>query len=185
MDRLWKTFRSKVENTDTRMIRREVTRRSTLFLWNSGQGRALNAFPRLFGTQLVLLIPHKNIRLPMRCFERNGDYYALLMPEDQSAVRNALAENSAVEIWLANGWYSASAVILPLTDREQLFAELTVGEVYGEIGSRFPQQASDRLEVIRIVRNAPRAGDKGPGSGSWIWPLISGILFGMLLRKKK
>lgn len=162
-----------------------ISRRVRLFMWESGQGQVLCALPDQFGKQLVLSLPEQNLRFPLHYYEKEGRIFTFLSSGESAALDRAITENSAVEVWMRNGWYAASAHFLTDEEAENELSDLSVEGLFGKLGCRLTQGRLECLRIAALKRVTPRAGEKGPGNLSWVW-FAAGMLFcGMWLKDRK
>ena len=170
---------------DLKIVFDRFSRRARVFMWESGQGQILNALPEQFGNQLVLSLPEQELRLPLHYFERDGIVYTFLNDSEGVTLSQAAAENCAIEVWMKNGWFTASASVLNEEETADLLSGISSESLFGTIGCRLPQSGIAGTQIAALKRKAPRTGGKGPGGRSWVWFAASALFFTLWFKDRK
>lgn len=157
----------------------------SVWVWATGLGPLRNAFPDLFGRELILVFSDGAAKEGCFCFEKNGALYALIHGSKSAEAERRIFSGSIVQLWSDDGWFSAEARMLPGEEAEAVLAGIHERELYGAIGARaMAGRAISR--VIQLRRIAACTGKKGPGQYAWIWALFSFyLLIRSLFRPKK
>lgn len=172
--------------------------RFMLLLWRLGLGPWLSYWPSVTGRFMVLV--HKGRKTgtrrltPVNYAIVNGDVYCIAGFGSISHWYKNIAANSAVEVWLPEGWWAGEAEdathitdFLPVM-RQVLAASGVVALLVG-INPHYLSNAELAVKVatyrlVRIRRTAPRTGNEGPGDLVWVWPLTLLGLLGWCLRQR-
>ena len=107
--------------------------------------------------------------------------------------RNVVAD-PRVQVWLPDGWYAGEAEEVPPDDpqrsaliRQVLIASGFAAPLFAGVN---PKTASDEklaeisapYRLLRIYPSEACTGPGGPGDLAWVWPTMTFVLFGLLLR---
>ena len=152
-------------------------RKFPIWMWQSGLGNVLNAFPSLTGEQVVVTLPD-NTKLALNCTEKDDVIYALLPAMENPEIYRTLVANPAVQIWSKNGWYNAGARLLTFEETAKTLSSFQPESFFGKIGAslRNPDQDA-RIRMIEIRRISACTGEKGPGQYAWVWAASSLFFF--------
>lgn len=168
----------------------KVFNRFMLLQWRLGLGRWLNAFPSILGRYLVIV--HTGRKSGMRRYTPvnfgmwNGELYVTAgFGSISDWYRNILA-NPQVEVWMPNGWWSATAEDVT-SEPEFLLAlrQVLIGSAFAaELAGVHPRTMSDEelakattdYRLIHLTLKEPRTGDGGPGDLSWVWTVMAVML---------
>jgi len=161
-----------------------MDRQAELWMWKTGLGKIINGIPNYFGNSLVLIFMENHQMIPLKYQEVSGEIVAVLSNEEDIRNSEILLSNSAIQVWMKNGWYSGNAQILVGEKRTALLSHITAEKMVGKFGSRRGKQNLDRWQLLSIQRNAACTGEKGPGQYSWIWAVSTFYFFFAWLRKK-
>ena len=154
---------------------RSISEKAAVCAWKSGLGGVMNLLPSAFGRNLVLRFPARNKDLVLNYVEKDGVILALLPEEEFPEVEDILLSGTGAEVWMKNGWFTASALLLSEKESEEMGIP-DPEAAYGSIGSLVPGFSVRNCRMVRIVRNAPCTGEHGPGEFSWVWAALAGLL---------
>jgi hypothetical protein len=168
---------------------------SMVILWRLGLGIWLNLWPRVGGRYMVLIHTgrksgrrhHNNLNYSIV----NGEIYCTAgFGAITDWYRNIL-NNPNVEIWLPDGWWNGIAedvsydtnrlAIMRQVLIDSGFAARTLGIEAETIPDDLLQAVTKDYRLVCIRRTAARTGTGGPGNLSWVWPLTTFFLLGVLL----
>lgn len=173
--------------------------RFMLLIWRLGLGRWVNVWPAVGGR--IMVINHTGRKTgqprhtPVNYAEVGGELYCTAgFGAASDWYRNILA-NPVVDVWLADGWWTGTATDvsdspqrLPLL-RQVLIGSGLVAPALGIDPARLSDQelaaVTESYRLIHIRREAARTGPGGPADLAWVWPLSTGLLFILLLRRRR
>ena len=161
-----------------------IERQTELWMWKTGLGKIVNCAPDYFGNSLVLIFMGNHQMIPLKYQEISGEIIAVTEKEEDIRNAEVLLSNSAIQVWMKNGWYSGNALVVTGEKRNLLLSSIIIGKMFGHFGSRHVQQNPQKWQVLSIQRNAACTGEKGPGQYSWVWAVSTVFFFFAWLRKK-
>jgi deazaflavin-dependent oxidoreductase (nitroreductase family) len=170
----------------------KYTNSATVTLWKMGLGKFFNLFPAAFGKTLVVDFSRHGAKSPAQMalvYYPQGDvlYCTAFWNAQPDWYLNVVA-NPQVEVWLADGWYTANAeLVQDEEERAQIMPKLvknggaafTIKEKMTWVD--LPEDDQAELPLLRIKRQSPCTGAEGPGSLAWLWPFL---FFVFLLRPR-
>lgn len=144
----------------------------SVWLWLSGLGSVRNALPEFFGRELVLIFPGDSYKRSYPYIEKDGDLYALILDDSAAEAEKRILAAPIVQLWTADGWYSADARVLIPADQAVLLRGRDPERLFGSLGARFLAE-KPILRVISLRRIAACTGKNGPGQYAWAWAALS------------
>jgi len=165
-------------------------------LWKMGLGKLINLFPAAFGKTLVVDFSRHGAKSPTHMplvYYAQGDvlYCTAFWNAQPDWYLNVIA-NPQVEIWLADGWYTAKAELVgDEVEREQIMPMLiknggAVFTLKEKIGwKNLLEGEQGEFPLLRIKRQSPCTGAEGPGSLAWLWPFMFFVFLFRPRRKRK
>lgn len=164
-----------------------------LWMWRLGLGQWLNIAPTLFGRFLVIVHTGRKTGLqrftPVNYARIDGELYCTAGFGQQSDWYRNIQANPAVEVWLPNGWWTATAE--EASDepgrverlRAVLFGSGFVAPLVGVDPRRLDDAALDQAtrdyRLVRLRLGTARTGDGGPGEYAWVWPLLAMMMLAL------
>ncbi|MFN8375456.1 MAG: nitroreductase family deazaflavin-dependent oxidoreductase [Anaerolineae bacterium] len=173
--------------------------RLMVFMWRLGLGKLVNMSPTVGGRIMVLTHTGRKSglkrRTPVNYAEVDGELYCTAgFGAGSDWYRNILA-HPEVEIWLPDGWYSATAEdISDAQNRLFLLRQVLIASAFAAraVGLNPVTMTGDELDaststykLIHIRRGAALTGDDGPGDLSWMLPLAGILLLPLLLPRRR
>lgn len=173
----------------------KVVNRAMLSLWRLGLGGWLNFWPKVGGR--IMVIVHTGRKSGKRRYNNvnysiiNGEIYCVAgFGAITDWYRNIL-NNPNVEVWLPDGWWNGIAEDVSYDPnrlsilRQVLIASGFAARSIGIEAETIPAEILEKLtqdyRLVRIRRTAARTGAGGPGGFSWVWPLSTFALLGLLI----
>lgn len=169
--------------------------RFMLLMWRLGLGQWVNAWPQ--GTGCIMVLTHhgrksgRQYHTPLNYAEIDGDIYCTAGFGSDSDWYLNVCTNPQVQIWLPEGWWVGRAQDVSDTDEalgkirsvvmSSGFAARAAGIDPVTMSDADLRAATADYRLVRINRTKERTGNGGPGELAWIWPLVAGALFIMLL----
>jgi deazaflavin-dependent oxidoreductase (nitroreductase family) len=170
--------------------------RFMLWMWRLGLGSWLNMAPALLGRYLVIVHTGRKTGLrrftPVNYARIDGAIYCTAGFGQQSDWYRNIQANPAVEVWLPNGWWTATAE--EASDepgrvdrlRAVLFGSGFVAPLMEVDPRRLHDAALDQAtrdyRLVRLRLGMARTGDGGPGEYLWVWPLLAMVMLPLALR---
>ena len=151
--------------------------------WETGIGPVLSAAPSVFGEQAVLTFPGRSGKFTLACTEHDGDIILAASPDEFNEIQSYINNNPAGELWLKNGWYTATVRSIPQEETETLTAGINDETFFGKAGAALGGKSLKDFRLLRASRTAPCTGTTGPGTKTWVWPALCAAL--LLTRGKK
>lgn len=161
-----------------------IERQTELWMWKTGLGKIMNSIPKYIGNSLVLTFMENHQMIPLKYQEISGEMIVIVEKEEDIRSTEVLLSNSAIQVWMKNGWYSGNALIVTGEKRDLLLSSITTEKMFGKFGSRHVQQNPHKWQVLSIQRNSACTGEKGPGQYSWLWAASTVLFFFAWLRRK-
>lgn len=169
--------------------------RAMLYLWRLGLGGWLNFWPKVGGR--IMVLTHIGRKSGRRLHNNlnysiiNGEVYCTAgFGPGTDWYRNIL-NNPNVEVWLPEGWWNGIAEDISYdTNRPAILRQVLIDSGFAAraIGINAETIPDDILEsvakdyrLVRIRRTASRTGQGGPADLSWVWPLSTFLLLGLLI----
>jgi deazaflavin-dependent oxidoreductase (nitroreductase family) len=169
-----------------------------LSLWRLGLGGFGN--PTKYGGA-IMVIKHKGRKTgltryaPVNFAVIDEDVYCMAgFGEKTHWYQNILVEPE-VELWLPDSrWAGIAEEASEAENRVEILRKVLVasgfaGPLFGANPRRMTdEQVEELLETYRLVRiqlAAPVTGPGGPGDLAWVWPVVTFVLLGILLRPKR
>ena len=157
-----------------------------VLMWRMGLGSMINIWPSRIGRIMVLAHTGRKTgrrRLtPVNYTEINGEIYCVAGFGAVADWYRNLQANPAVEIWMPNGWWNASAEdISDHPNRLDLMRQVLIASGFAApLAGIHPLTDTDEAlqantaeyRLVRIRRSAARTGPGGPGELAWLWPLM-------------
>jgi deazaflavin-dependent oxidoreductase (nitroreductase family) len=168
-------------------------------LWRLGLGPWFNVWPAVSGR--IMVIRHTGRKTGQRRLTPVN--YALVEDELYAVAgfgpisdwyRN-LRANPEVEVWLPDGWWSAT--VEDISDSEhrlRLLRKVIIGSgfvayLFGlnphTCSDSFLEETCAKYRLLHVRRTAARTGPGGPGELAWVWPLATMILLPLALRRRR
>jgi len=169
--------------------------RAAVLMWKLGMGKLLNAWPAVLGKTMVVKhtdrLSGKELYTPVNYIEENSTIYCASFIDRYNDWMVDLVSNPQIEIWVPDGWFSAEAEIVEDSGERvsKLKAVLNASGFAAPIMGVYPksmdgfefEQVAESFRLARIQRQSARTGPEGPGSLSWVWPIL---LLVVLIKKK-
>jgi deazaflavin-dependent oxidoreductase (nitroreductase family) len=168
-------------------------------LWRLGLGHWFEVWPEVSGR--IMVIRHtgrktgKRQLTPVNYAMVEGELYAVAGFGPISDWYRNLMANPQVEVWLPDGWWSATVEDISDSERRlQLLREVIIGSGFVAYLFRLnPHTCSDsflekvctKYRLLHIRRNAALTGRGGPGELAWVWPLATMILLPLALMRRR
>jgi hypothetical protein len=170
---------------DLKKVQSRLAKMTRTWLWQSGLGAVLNVHPAITGSQLVVVFADGK-KVPMNCLEQGETILAMMDEADIAEVHPSLTANSAVQIWMANGWYNASACILSHDETSEWFRKTSPEQFFGKFGAslRDPHEDS-QMRLMELRKVSACTGANGPGQYAWVWAAASLFFFFSWVTKRK
>lgn len=159
------------------------TNSTVVTLWKMGLGKFFNLFPAAFGKTMVIDFSRHDAKssaqMPL-VYHAQGDvlYCTTFWDAQPDWYLNVIAKPQ-VEVWLADGWYTAKAeLVQDEEEREQIMPKLLKNggaafSIKEKIGWKdLPEDEQGELPLLRIKRQSPCTGAEGPSSLAWLWPFL-------------
>ncbi len=170
-----------------------------VFMWKIGLAKFLNFWPKVLGKYIV--ITHfgrntgKKYQTPVNYCEIDGDIYCSAGFGVESDWYKNLQHNPNIEIWTKDGWWHTRAEDISnhphriTIMRNVLVASGFAAYLFGFNLSRMDDEVLDDATkdycLLRLDRVSAQTGPDGPGEYSWVWQVISFVLFFLLIARKK
>ena len=166
--------------------------------WRLGLGQWMNAGPALLGRYMVITHTGRKSgrrrRTPVNYAIVDGEVYCVAGFGSGSDWYRNLMANPSIEVWLADGWWNATAEEVRSSPkrlhllRQVLIASGFAAYAAGVDPAKMSDEEIDRVTreycLVRIHRTAARTGRGGPGDLAWVWPLTTlALLLTMLVRR--
>ena len=151
--------------------------RFKISLWQTGLGKIFNLSPLFTGSQMVVIFSD-NTRIPMNCIEHGETIFAIMNASDIAQAHPSLTANSAVQIWMKNGWFNATGQILSQEDTHEKLKIFPPDLFFGKLGAsiRNPEEDS-AIRLMEIRKVSACTGENGPGEYAWVWAAASAFFF--------
>jgi deazaflavin-dependent oxidoreductase (nitroreductase family) len=170
-----------------------------VFKWKLGFARWLNFWPTGIGRFMVIThfgrTSGKKYQTPVNYTIIDDDIYCVSGFGVQSDWYKNILINPNIEVWLKDGWWAGEAEDISNHPhrleimREVLIASGFAAPLFGIHPTSMDENTLDQLtqsyRLIKVNRTRERTGLNGPDEYTWVWPIISVILFLMLSKKKK
>lgn len=167
--------------------------------WRLGLGHWMPLWSSLVGQ--VMILRHavrkggRHHRMPVHYALVDGEVYCLPMFGDRCGWHHQVNTNPEVEIWLPDSWWAGIAeevtdprLRIPLLRQvllhSGLFARAAGLEPHGMTNEELAH-ATRHLRLIKILRTRPCTGPGGPGDLAWFWQVTTGVLFLILLLRRR
>lgn len=176
----------------------KIVNRSMLPLWQLGLGNWLNIWPAVFGRYMVVV--HSGRKTSRRRYNNlnysviNGEVYCVAGLGPVTDWYRNILHNPNVEVWLPDGWWNGIAedvsydqnrlAIIRQVLIDSAFAAQSINIDAKTISDDLLAQVTQNYRLVRIRRTAARTGHGGPGRLSWVWPLSTFFLLGILLFRR-
>ncbi len=151
--------------------------------WDTGVGSLLSAAPAAFGEQAVLAFPGRSGKFNLPCAEYEGNIALAVTRDEFSEIQNYINNNPSGEIWLKNGWYTVWVRPVPQSEQASIMSNTKDAAFFGMAGAALGRKSLKDCRLLCATRTAPCTGTTGPGTKTWIWPVICAFL--LLTRGKK
>ncbi len=151
--------------------------------WDTGVGPLLSAAPGIFGEQAVLAFPGRSGKFTLPCTEYEGNIALAVTREEFSEIQTYINNNPSGEIWLKNGWYTVWVRPVPQSEQAAIMDSTKDTSFFGKAGAVLGRKSLKDCRLLCATRTAPCTGTSGPGTKTWIWPVICAFL--LLTRGKK
>lgn len=169
-----------------------------LILWRLGLGSYGNQ-TRFGGYIMVITQTGRKSgqvrRTPVNYAIIDGDIYCTSGFGRRSDWYHNILAYPQVEVWLPDGWWAGYAEDISETEnRIDLMRAVLIGSGFAaylaginphRLSNEELGAATKTYRLIRIQRKHAMTGPHGPGDLTWIWPLSTIILLGLLMVKQR
>lgn len=161
----------------------DIKKKFLMAAWDTGVGSLLSAAPTVFGEQAVLVFPGRSGKFTLPCAEYEGNIALALSQDEFFKIQPYINNNPSGEIWLKNGWYTVWVRPIPQSEQASIMSNTRNQTFFGMAGAVFGRKSLKNCRLLCATRTAPCTGTTGPGTKTWVWPMICAFL--LLTRKKK
>lgn len=167
-----------------------IFNRGMILLWRLGLGPFVNLWPEVGGR--IMVVQHTGRKSGIKRFTPvnytilNKEIYCTAGFGEVSDWYRNIRAHPEVEVWLPDGWYSASAEdVTDCADHLMLMRQVLIASGFAArvagidpnvISDEELQKACAGYRLVRIRRTAARTGPGGPGDLAWIWPVATMLL---------